>query len=125
MLFAPQVSSAGVFCSSAATSPPGALASLVLTFNQPVVSKPALERPSPGSVAIALLTTCQSGVRSIVDAEAAPVRPAKNATAVMATLRTPSNGLPPRLRPSFLFVAFPNENDAIGSAPLGQARRNR
>src|SRR3954468_22633705 len=71
MLFAPHGSSGGVFCSSAATSVPGALASLVLTFSQPAVSKPGSERLSPASVAVLELTTCQFGTRSTVDAEAA------------------------------------------------------
>src|SRR3954471_13477107 len=100
MLLAPHGSSAGVFCSSAATSPPGAPASLVLTLSQFEVSNPALESPSPGSVAIAELTTCQLGTRSTVSARAEGVRAAQSAAAIMAALPhlAPTTEFPPRPR---------------------------
>src|SRR3954447_19242771 len=111
MLFAPHGSSAGVFCNSAATSPPGAFASLVLTFSQAEVSNPGCESPSPGSVAMAELTTCQLGARSTVSALAAGTNATDNAITAMATLPrlTPSTELPPRSRQN-LFVAFPNKS---------------
>src|SRR4051795_4069530 len=90
MLLAPHWSSGGVFCSSAATSPPGAPASFVLTFSQLEVSKPGLDRPSPGSVAVAELTTCQSGTRSTVSARAAGVSADQSAAAIMAALPHPA-----------------------------------
>src|SRR3954454_15834477 len=98
MLLAPHWASAGVFCNSGATSPPGAPASLVLIFSHAAVSNPALERFVPSSVAIAELTTCQSGVRSTVDAAAGDANTAKQATTTVAALRLPepSTELPPR-----------------------------
>ena len=59
-----------MLCSSAATSEPTALASLVRTASQPVVEKPGWLRLSAAAVATALLCTCQLGARSIVSAEA-------------------------------------------------------
>src|SRR4051794_6828944 len=100
MLLAPHGSSAGMFCNSAATSPPGAPASLVLTLSQLEVSKPGLESPSPASVAIAELTTCQSGTRSTVSARAAGVSAAQSAAASMAAQPhlAPTTENPPRPR---------------------------
>src|SRR3954451_6524649 len=100
MWLAPHGSSGGVFCSWAATSVPGALASLVLTFSQLEVSKPGRERFSPGSVATAELTTCQFGTRSRVSAFAAGASAAQHAAAAIASLPllTERTEIPPRPR---------------------------
>src|SRR3954468_24918040 len=87
MLSAPHCALAGVFCNWAATSVPTALASLVLTGSQPVVEYPGWKRPSPGSGAIALLTTCQSGARSTVEADATGAGNA-HSTAAASTARS-------------------------------------
>src|SRR3954454_10795460 len=97
MLLAPHGSSAGMFCSSAATSEPTALASLVLTFSQAPVSKPAWLRPAPVSVTAALLETCQSGARSVVSpmatgARIAQTHPAASAAAADARARNRDPG---------------------------------
>src|ERR1700754_754873 len=97
MLLSPHLSSAGVFCSSAATSEPTAFASLVLTASQPVVEKPACERPGPVSVVFALLVTCQFGARSTDDADAAAgVRIAQaHPAAIAARVRARARNLDP------------------------------
>src|SRR3954468_2344578 len=92
MLLSPHWESAGTFWISAATSEPTALASLVLTFSQAVVSNPACDRPPPVSVTETLLETCQFGARSVVSPIAAGVRiaqahPVATATAVRARAR--------------------------------------
>src|SRR4051794_2721851 len=97
MLSAPHWSPAGMFCSSAATSVPTALASLVLTFSHAVASNPGWLRPPPVSVTEALLETCQFGARSVVSPIAAGVRiaqthPAASAAAVDARARNRDPG---------------------------------
>src|SRR3954453_17296454 len=84
MLSSPHWSLAGRFWISAATSEPTALASLVLTFNQEAVSKPAWLRPAPVSVTDALLETCQFRARSVVSPKATGVRIAQRHPAVTA-----------------------------------------
>src|SRR3954451_12910259 len=85
MLLAPHCASAGVFCNCAATSVPTALASLVLTASHPAVENPGCDSPSPGSVAIALLTPCQFGARSTVEADATGAWNAHSAAAASTT----------------------------------------
>src|ERR1044072_4345613 len=129
MLLVPHWSSAGMFCSSAATSEPTALASLVLTFSHAAVSKPAWLRPAPVSVTDAELETCQFGARSVVSPIATGVRiaqthPAVTAAVMAARARNRDPGTEflswivratqPRGSSSTLghdlFVAFPNES---------------
>src|SRR3954467_1415809 len=122
MLSLPHCASAGGFWSSAATSEPTALASLVWTASQPVVVNPAGEGAPPVSVTEALLDTCQFGARSVVSPRATGERnaqapPVATATAVTARARNldPSTEFPFvgqtlfGRRRAHSFVAFPNK----------------